>query len=476
MVTMWESEKNRVSRRAFVKASATAAAMMMGPCRVSTQAQAGVQAQGAAAAPGTRRPNVVLILADDLGYADLGCYGSTIARTPHLDKLAAEGVRFTDAYSTAPLCSPARAGLLTGRYQQRFGFEFNVDREPPPDWGITENERLISEDLKAAGYATGMVGKWHLGPGEKRLPVKRGFDYFYGFIDGRHRYMEAGRPEPLNPIMRGDKVVADKGYLTESFTREAIGFIEQHKAEPFFLYLSPNAVHGPLQRPPEQYYRRVAHIDDEPRRIFAATLAALDDQVGAIKEKLRQVGQLENTLFMFMSDNGGQWFKQARKNEIPRNAPLRGVKTELLEGGIRVPMIVSQPGKIAPAVKADLVNSLDLYPTFLSAAAAQRAKDQPELEGVNLMDVISGKPGVSERALFWRHSPEFAIRRGQWKLLGLKEESPKLFDLSADLGEEKDLVASEPKRAEELMEEWKRWDSKNIPAKWPSFRKGREVL
>jgi arylsulfatase A-like enzyme len=288
-----------------------------------------------------------------------------------------------------------------------------------------------------------------------------------------HRYIEGPRPEPHNPIMRGHQPVQERAYLTEAFTREAVAFIERHKAEPFLLYLSPNAVHGPLQRPPEQYYRRFAHIENESRRIFAAVLAALDDQVGAVKEKLRQVGVLDNTLIIFMSDNGGQKLKQV-KLDAPRNAPLRGLKTELLEGGIRVPFIVAHPGKVAPAVKRDLVSSLDLYPTILAAAGAQRAKDPPELDGVNLHDVIAAKPELSNRPLFWRHSPEFAIRKGHWKLLGLKDESPKLFDLSADIGEQKDLSAAEPGRMTELMTEWKQWDAKNIPAKWPGFRKGQE--
>src|SRR5215211_4794998 len=222
--------RGMISRRKFLTTTGAGAAAIM-------LKAAGLRAQAAG-----KQVNIVLILADDLGYGDLGCYGGSDVLTPNIDRLAAEGMRYTDAYSCAPVCAPARAGLMTGRYPQRFGFEFNPFPKRKEPWGIADSQRLLSEDLKAAGYATGLVGKWHLGPGANQHPMKRGFDEFFGFVGGKHRYVEDSRKDPNAPLLRGMEEVSEKEYLTEAFTREAISFIERNKARPFFLYLAPNAV------------------------------------------------------------------------------------------------------------------------------------------------------------------------------------------------------------------------------------------
>src|ERR1051325_7694397 len=258
-----------ISRRSFIAASA---ALAMGAPSVHAEA-------------GTKKPYIVLILADDLGYGDLGCYGGHDVPTPNIDRLAAAGLRFTDAYTCAPVCAPARAGLLTGRYPQRFGFEFNPFPRRKDPWGMPDSERLFSEDLKAAGYTTALVGKWHLGPGETQHPMRRGFDEFFGFIGGKHRYIEDSRKDVNGPLLRGTREVEEKEYLTEAFTREACSFMERNRSRQFFLYLAPNAVHVPLQAPPQKYLSRVKDAGDEHRRNQLGMLAALDDQVGAVSAK-----------------------------------------------------------------------------------------------------------------------------------------------------------------------------------------------
>jgi arylsulfatase A-like enzyme len=434
-----------ITRRQFLQTSSAAAtALSLSPTLLHSQQQ-------------TPKPNLILILADDLGYGDLPCYGAKDTLTPHIDQLAATGIRFTDAYSCAPLCAPARAGLLTGRYPQRFGFEFNSASPLPPGWGLPPTERILSEDLKSAGYATSLIGKWHLGIEPNHHPTKRGFDEFFGFLGGKHRYLFDGRKEIINPILRGNTEVDETEYLTDAFTREALSFIDRNRNHPFFLYLAPNAVHVPLQKPPAKYFDRFPNIPDQPRRIFAAILAALDDQVGAVRDKLRELHLLDNTLIIFMSDNGG-----ARGPS--KNAPLRGLKTELYDGGIRVPLILNHAAKTTPSVNSTPVNILDLYPTFLQAAAASRPANQPPLEGQSL-------PTADHAPLFWRYGPEWAIRSGQWKLVHPSDGPQSLFDLNADLSETKDLSQSQPDRVRELTSLWKKWDEKNIPPRWPGFNK-----
>jgi arylsulfatase A-like enzyme len=273
------------------------------------------------------RPNIVVILADDLGYAGMSCQGCKDIPTPHIDSLAAAGVRCTSGYVSCPVCSPTRAGLMTGRYQQRFGHEFNPGpaQQAGVDFGLPLDQKTIADYLKTAGYTTGITGKWHLGFEEAYNPLHRGFDEYFGFLGGAHKYLNPSAP-PGAPILRGLKPVDEKEYLTDAFTREAVAFIDRHAKEPFFLYLPYNAVHAPLQTP-EKYLDRFKNIEDPKRRKHAAMVSAMDDGVGAVIEKLQATGLEDNTLIFFLSDNGGPTPSTSRISCAGRGICLRGRST-----------------------------------------------------------------------------------------------------------------------------------------------------
>ncbi|HNT88139.1 MAG TPA: sulfatase-like hydrolase/transferase, partial [Candidatus Hydrogenedentes bacterium] len=354
------------------------------------------------------RPNIIVILADDLGYGDLGVTGCKDVPTPHIDAIATGGVRFTHGYVSCPVCSPTRAGLMTGRYQQRFGHWYNpgppVDEQP--NIGLPLSETTIADRLKEAGYATGLVGKWHLGLGPEFHPMKRGFDEFFGFPHGSHSYVDS-RADTKNPIMRGTEAVDEPAYLTEAFTREAVDFIRRRAGAPFFLYLSYNAVHGPLQAP-DAYLERFKAIEDETRRTYAAMLSALDDGVGAVLAALREKGIEEDTLVFFLSDNGGPIAVNGS-----RNTPFSGAKGTLQEGGIRVPFFLRWPERLPAGRTCDLpVISLDILPTCLAAAGGALPSDAP-LDGVNLLPYLAGNEGAPHDYLFWRYHDGAAVRHAQ---------------------------------------------------------------
>jgi arylsulfatase A-like enzyme len=288
--------------------------------------------------------------------------------------------------------------------------------------------------------------------------MKRGFDEFFGFVGGKHRYAEDSRKDPNGPLLRGMEEVSEKEYLTEAFTREAISFIERNKARPFFLHLAPNAVHVPLQAPPEKYLGRVKNAADEQRRNLVGILAALDDQMGAVRAKLKELGLAEKTLVVFISDNGGAVGNNSK------NGKLRGVKTDLFDGGIRVPLLIGMPGVLHHTVEERLASILDLYPTILNAAGVNQIPAR--LDGV---DLLSGR-GRHE-ALFWRYGPEKAVRSGKWKMVQQADGSNQLFDLEADVGEANDLAAKEPGKVTELLELWKKWDEKNVEPGWEGYQK-----
>ena len=368
-----------------------------------------------------RPPNVVLILADDLGYGDVGAYGSDLIDTPNVDALAVDGVRFTAGYVAAAVCSPSRAGLMTGRYPQRHGYEFNPSGQP---YRLRADETTLAEILQGTGYATGAVGKWQLGWEDGAHPLDRGFDEFFGMQSGT-LYFEAGTEGSESwmpgseevasirrrPLFRGRQAVEESEYLTEAFTREALSFIDRHHTEPFFLYLAHYAPHAPLQAT-RTYLDRYRHIEDERKRIFAAMVSALDDSVGAVVSALQRHGIEDDTLIVFLSDNGCALYLEGGCS----NGPLRGGKRWFFEGGVRVPFVIRWPGRAPSGVTYEPpVSSLDLLPT-IAAATGAKLPDKA-LDGTDLLPYVDGsQDGVPHESLFWRAGPNRAMRSGNWKL------------------------------------------------------------
>ncbi len=413
--------------------------------------------------PEAKKPNVVLILADDMGYADVGCHGCKDIPTPHIDSIAKTGIRFTDAYASAPWCSPSRAGLLTGRYQQRFGYEFNPTGAEGQ--GLPLNEATLAERLNANDYATGIVGKWHLGRDEKRIPTARGFDEFFGFLGAQHSYLPAGgRATGRAAIYRGTETVREPEYLTDALGREAAAFIGKHKTEPFFLYLPFNAVHIPMEAT-DKYLKRFADIKDERRRTYAAMQSAMDDAIGVVLKNLRDNGLEENTLVIFLSDHGGAAGSRTPNGAL--NTPLRGAKIDLYEGGIRVPLLMQWKAKLTGGTTfCQPIIHLDLFPTILAAAGVDVKADW-KLDGVNLLPHLTGEASVATHdLLYWRMGNQFAVRKGNWKLVRNDEKPAQLYDLSADIGETTDLSAKHPLTFKELETAWKAWNGTLADPLW----------
>lgn len=431
----------------------------------------------------TRKPNVLVILADDLGYGELGCQGFTRQiPTPNIDSLAQNGVRFTSGYVSGPYCSPTRAGLLTGKYQTRFGHEFNPGpaKTAKADSGLSLKEATFGDRLHAAGYVTGWIGKSHLGYAPPYHPLKRGFDEFYGFLGGAHSYLDASA-DKTNPILRGETPTTDiDGYTTDAFAREAVKFIDQHKEKPWFCYLAFNAVHGPMEAT-DNYLSRFPNVKDFKRHRYAGMQSAMDEGVGKVLGKLRELGLEEDTLIFFFSDNGGP-----TQQTSSSNGPLRGFKAQTWEGGIRVPFIVQWKGHL-PAGKTDErpVIQLDILPTAL-AAAGVTVEPAWEIEGVNLLPYLSGESaGAPHEALYWRFGAQVAIRKGDWKLVkgagspGVKNierratatmEGAELYNLAEDVGEATNLAAKYPEKVQELAADWNDWNQKNVEALWVPSR------
>ena len=425
-----------------------------------------------------RPPNVLLIVADDLGYGELGCQGFTAQiPTPHIDSIAKNGVRFTSGYVSGPYCSPTRAGLLTGRYQQRFGHELNPGPAhlTPPTVGLPLSETTIGDRFKAAGYATGWFGKSHLGYAPQFHPLKRGFDEFFGFLGGLHDYLDVDA-EPANPVVRGTARVGPLDYLTDALGRETTAFIERHRSEPWLCYLAFNAVHAPLQAT-GKYLDRFQSIDDPKRRSYAAMQSAMDDAVGVVLATVRHYGLEDDTLIVFLSDNGGP-----TGGTTSGNGPLRGFKSQTWEGGIRVPFMVQWKGRI-PAGKVDdrPVIQLDILPTVL-AAAGIAARPEWKLDGVNLLPFLTGQAsGAPHDTLYWRFGPQLALRRGDWKLVkapgaGVDAAKPRegkattagaqLYNLRQDLGEKENLAEKNPEKLRELVAVWEKLNREMVEPLW----------
>jgi len=422
------------------------------------------------------KPNFIVILTDDQGYADVGFNGSDDIITPNIDRIASEGTKFTNGYVSYAVCGPSRAGLLTGRYQGRFGFGRNPIIDPTDEIsGMPLEEQMISEVLKPVGYTSSIIGKWHMGTHEKFRPNKRGFDHFYGFLSGGHKYF----PKDLTidtienakedwswyktKIMENNKRVEIDEYLTDEFSNEAVNFIEREQDKPFFLYLAYNAPHTPLQASKE-YLDRNTHIKDMERRTYAAMVTAVDDGVGRILAKLDELGIDDKTMVIFLSDNGGA------RNKGSNNGELRGFKGGYFEGGIHVPFAVRWPGKVpAGQVYQNPVSSLDILGTFAGITQAPIAKERP-LDGVNLMPFITGiDKGIPHDVLFWRAFDQgtLATRRGNSKAINSDREGNHLFNLAKDLSENNNLLSDNKEKYQQHMQEMKTWEAELID---PIFR------
>jgi arylsulfatase A-like enzyme len=418
---------------------------------------------GLQAAEGKSKPNVVVIIADDLGYGDLGFQGGKDIPTPHIDALASQGVRFSSGYVSGPYCSPTRAGLLTSKYQQRFGHEFNPG--PPTDAntkaGLSLEEKTLADRFKAAGYKTGLVGKWHLGGAPEFHPTQRGFEEFYGFLGGAHPYFP-GSPKN-NTIQRGTETVEDPPYLTDAFADEATGYIDRHKADPFFLLLTFNAVHNP-QHAKDEHLERFKAIEDERRRTYAGMLTAMDDAIGKVLGKLKDEKLDENTIVAFISDNGGP---QANGS---LNGALRGQKATTWEGGVRVPFLIKWPAQLAAGTYDKPVIQLDLGPTLLAAVGAPI--EEKNIDGVNLLPFLKGeKTDAPHESLYWRFGQQTAIRKGDWKLVKANGNNAlELYNLAADIGEKTDLASAEPGKVKELQADWDAWNATLVEPKWKAAR------
>ena len=446
----------------------------------------------------TAPPNIVFVLADDLGYGDLGIYGSKVIKTPHLDELARSGVRFTQGYVSHPVCSPSRAGLLTGRYQQRHGWEFNPAGRDATS-GLSLDEVTFADMLREAGYATGIVGKWHLGQQDLHHPMNRGFDEYFGILEGGSTFIDSslpgvehgslgGEPAPTqrqNKVLRGFEEVQVDEYLTDVFTDEAVSFIERHGAteKPFLLYLSHTTPHAPLQAT-AKYLEAYRHIEDDRTRVYAAMVASLDESVRRVVEALKARGILDNTLLVFASDNGCADYVRGACS----NAPLSGYKRYHHEGGVRVPFVISWPAQIeAGQIFEHPVTSLDLFSTFAAAAGHDAGAD----DSVDLLPFLTqATTGPPHEYLYWRSGPTLAIRDTRYKLIQLNKtpftatdlrrdgrlEPPAggwpttsphgqltlLYDLQSDPGETTNIAAPNPALVERLEQEVRAW-SEQLP-------------
>lgn len=442
------------------------------------------------------RPNVLVIVVDDLGYAELGCQGNRDIPTPHIDSLAESGIRFTQAYVAAPYCAPSRAGFITGRYPARFGYDRNPvgAQNLNASLGLPPTERTMADILKDAGYVTGLVGKWHLGGTPPHHPRRRGFDEFYGFLhEGRFyapvnsgglqsflrtnqlpadangrwtngpvvwsTHMKNNEPayDTDNPVLRGVDTIVEPGFLTDAWGKEACAFITRHRKNPWFLLLAYNAPHSPMQST-TNWLERFPSIPDLHRKVFAGMLGHLDASIGQVLSTVGALGLEERTLIVLFSDNGGP-----TRELTSSNSPLRGGKGQLWEGGIRIPFLLQWKGRLpSGAVYPHPVTALDILPTALAAAGAARPDG---LDGVDLLPYLTAqRSGRPHTQLFWRYQSQSALRDGDWKWVRGTESNAgvaRLYDLGRDPAETEDLAGRHPERFREMEQAWEKWNAAN---------------
>jgi arylsulfatase A-like enzyme len=419
-------------------------------------------------------PNIVIILADDLGYGDVGFNGCSDIPTPNIDALAANGVSCTDGYVTEPFCAPSRAAILTGRYQQRYGFEnnleYNIANAGNSDQGLPLSEIILPQLLRPAGYVSAAIGKWHLGFAPAMLPLQRGFDHFVGFTGSQSHYYNCW-------LYNDNTRFFDTEYLTDEFTQEAVSFINAHASQPFFLYLAYNAVHTPYDTPPDRYMQRVSYITNPARRVYAAMVVALDDGVGQVVQALAANNVLNNTLIIFLSDNGAAFSGATRQS----NLPLRGYKQDMLEGGIRVPFAVQWPARLnGQSSYQGMVSSLDIVPTVAAAAGVALPTDR-DYDGMDIMPYLTGQEISPVRTFYWRWfglGPDgplgalntiWGVRNGSLKLVverAMDTQPPALYELSTDIGETTDLSLQQPDQVAALQTLYNQWQRTALPALW----------
>jgi arylsulfatase A-like enzyme len=469
----------------------------------------------------SRRPNVILIVADDLGKTDLSLYGGRAVATPNMDSIGSQGVTFTEGYATSSICCPSRAALLTGRDQNRFGFGCHMidiylrnrlmylatrvfvdtdnmvpvfQRSVPRRsevWkqGLPPSEITLGELLGAAGYHTAVTGKWHLGYSDIHHPNNRGFDYQYGFMEAFTLYAPEGREDIVSyrhdlfwerhiwsrqrkgpcAITRNGKTVEEEEYLTDAIARESVQFIREHLRErpgqPFFLYVPFSAPHTPFQAQ-RSYYDRLAQIEDPVQRLYCAMVANLDDAVGRILAALAELGIEQDTLVMFCSDNGGAVYTGGTTN-----APLRGGKMTHFEGGLNVPFMMRWPGVIPPGtVVRHPVVEPDLFATAAAASGTPLPRDRP-YDGVDLLPLVSGRlRDAPHQLLHWKTPYGSIVRQGRWKLIcNSRQKLLRLYDLEEDPGEHVNLAARRPEIVAELSEQIRRWEARLPPPLWPNL-------
>lgn len=411
------------------------------------------------------RPNIIILLADDLGYADVGYNGCKDIPTPNIDDLAANGVTFLNGYVSGAVCGPTRAGLMTGRYQQRFGSEGNPGprkKTKNVKVGVPLSETFISTRLKEIGYKTACFGKWHLGgeSGDKDLyPLNRGFDEFFGFLEGAALYIDPENKEKKY-MRNNDELEMEEYYYTDAITRESVSFINRNKNNPFFLYVPFNAVHAPLQAP-EKYLKLFDNIKNPNRRLLAAMNFAMDKSIGEIISTLKKNGLEENTLIFFLSDNGGK-----PKGNFSYNLPLRGEKGQLYEGGIHIPYIVQWKNNFPKNIVYDKpVSSLDIMPTIMKAVGLTINKNW-NIDGMDMTSVIKrGNYGQLHTGLFWRQGKHFAARNKEWKIVKMGDNI-ELFNLINDPYETTDLSKKNPEEKIKLLAAYIQWNSNNIQAQY----------
>lgn len=428
------------------------------------------------------KPNILVILCDDLGYCDVGFNGSPDIKTPELDRLASRGTIFTSAYVAHPFCGPSRASIMTGRYPQNIGTPYNLrDEGLETSDGVPVSETFMSNILHDAGYYTAALGKWHLGDATQFQPNQRGFDEFYGFLGGGHEYFpdqykpmydqqsKAGKYPIrgyITPLKHNDKLANETEYITDELSHQAIRIIKETsvKKQPFFMYLAYNAPHVPLQAKAEDL-KKFVDIQDIDRRIYAAMVYAVDRGVGEIVQTLKANNQFDNTLIVFLSDNGGNFDHGAN------NYPLKGTKGDSWEGGYRVPMFFHWPEKIAAGKKLDYpVSSLDFYPTFVDIAQA-KVPEGKILDGKDILGVLEGGKFTSDDRMIYslRHREGYndvGARKGDWKITRMGNEPWGLYNITNDIGEKKDQSGRYPERLKEMVEETKEWTKSHVKPLW----------